>query len=221
LVLIDDMPDYCGTEFRFRYKPDFRELFELLGFPQYLELSNGGRMLSETAFMWTVRRLASTANVAEILAHNTQSGKMFGGEPTKWGRALTACTDWLLLHHGHRLKDMKPEFVARLPMYAKAVGDLANSCAAAVTPGTPVFGPGSVPLRAMCAISLFIDCNQFRTTRVGSGPTAPGPGAARKCGLTQRAYYNGYAPCAVACPVCARATSFIRHTPAKPLTGEI
>ena len=84
------MPDYCGTEFRFRYKPDFRELFELLGFPQYLELSNGGRMLSETAFMWTVRRLASTANVAEILAHNTQSGKMFGGEPTKWGRALTA-----------------------------------------------------------------------------------------------------------------------------------
>jgi hypothetical protein len=96
LVLIDDMPDYCGTEFRFRYKPDFRELFELPGFPQYLELSNGGRMLSETAFMWTVRRLASTANVAEILA-----------------------------------------------------------------------------------------------------------------------------PCAVACPVCARATSFIRHTPAKPLTGEI
>jgi hypothetical protein len=130
--------------------------------------------------MWTVRRLASTANVAEILAHNMQSGKMFNGEPAKWGRALVACTDWLLLHHGNRLKDMKPEFVARLPMYAEAVGDLANNCAAAVAPGTPVFGPGSVPLRAMCAISLFVDCNQLKTARVGSGPTAPGPGAARK-----------------------------------------
>ena len=76
------MPAHCGTEFRFRHRQEFQDLFDLLQFPQYLELSNGSRMLSETAFMWTVRRLASIANLKELMAHTTGSGHMFGGEPS-------------------------------------------------------------------------------------------------------------------------------------------
>jgi hypothetical protein len=170
---IAGVPDYCADEYRFRRQGDLQQLFDLLQFPPRLQMSNGSKIESETAFLYVLTRLITDEDVDRLI----KSG--FGGEKTKWGRVLTTTTDWLLEHHGHRLSTIQPEAVDRFPLYASAVEKLANS-------------KGATFLQGACAVALFIDCNCVATSRPAGGPAAPGVGAPRNDPLIQRAFYNGW-----------------------------
>ena len=170
---IADLDDYCQEKFRFRRQHHMHALYIRLNFPPFLVLSNGAAVHSETCFIYTLRRLVSEGTTAGLCADG------FGGEKTKWGRVLTATTSFLVREHRHRLDHINPEIVRRLPMYAHAIERHCNDLGAGMPVGT-------------CRISLFVDCEQTPTCRLGGGPAARGPGAPRWSKAQQRAFYNGW-----------------------------
>ena len=89
---------------------------------------------------------------------------------------------------GSKLFDNLPFFAPRFPMYAEGIRKVANKHIADNGGAPAHFAPGTM------AVAAFIDCNITETTRAGSGPATPGPGAPRRDpnGDIQRAIYTGW-----------------------------
>ncbi len=78
---IDSFSDAeCYRRFRFR-KPDLRQLFNLLQFPETIRLANRSRYTGEEVFLFGLNRFTSCAFVEDLIA-------IFGGEISQWSRAF-------------------------------------------------------------------------------------------------------------------------------------
>lgn len=135
------LPEACGTLFRFRTKADLARIIAGLEIPYELRLPNGSVELGETAFLMLLRRLASTATIQELIA-------LHGSEKSRWSRTVYEMADWLYIKWWILLAGIPQSAVDRFPLYAKAIEDVANDLGA----GFPL---GSL------RVVLFIDCNQL------------------------------------------------------------
>jgi hypothetical protein len=77
----DDVPEFCGTDYRFRSREHLRELHTRLQVPAYFRLPNGKKVRGEHAFLFFLRRFSNGSRIHDLIP-------VFGGEKSSWSRVF-------------------------------------------------------------------------------------------------------------------------------------
>ena len=85
------VPEFCGSEYRFRTRADLIKKFRLLQIPaQCGPFQNRGKVPGEKCFLYFLRRMCSTMTIKQLIESE------FGGEKSTWSRAFF----WLVSSDG-------------------------------------------------------------------------------------------------------------------------
>lgn len=170
----------CYNLFRFR-KPDLVRLHQCLNMPATVVLSNRSTLSSEEVFLFSLRRLASTANLDELVA-TSERPAMFDRDYSQWSRAFHYFLDHIFNRFAFLLLENLEYFLPSFPLYARAIAQKIHH----------VYDPDNFDIVG------FIDGTIRPISRVGSGPPPPHLTDEERCSyfeahsLLQRTFYTGY-----------------------------
>jgi hypothetical protein len=182
---LTEVPENCGTDYRFRTRNDMRRVMNCLRLPDMIELETGQYVQKELAFVYFIRRLAAVCTVNHLI----QLG--FGRNPPFWGRVLK----WMAAHIarvlGYKLDASNIAFfAARFPGYAEAIRVQVNQRDQTMHPNTQDL----FPVAGSFLPFAFLDGNCTATCTPGSGPAHAGRSAPRNPNSQrlQEAFYTGW-----------------------------
>ena len=116
-----DVPENCGTDYRFRTRADLKRVMDCCRFPSMVTLDNGQRAPKELCFVFFVRRLASVCTVNHLI----QLG--FGRDPPFWGRVIKAVAQHIKNDLGCLLEPSNiSRFQPRFGMYSESIRVVVN-----------------------------------------------------------------------------------------------
>jgi hypothetical protein len=76
-----NVPEFCGTDYRFRTREHLRELFNRLQVPDVFRMSNGKKVRGVHVFLFFIRRLSVGSRLHDLTAE-------FGLEKTSLSRCF-------------------------------------------------------------------------------------------------------------------------------------
>ena len=178
-IVIANLPEFTGEDYRFRSRSDLTRLFVSLRWPQRIgPMDNGQFCDGQISFLFFIRRISSTCRVSDLI-------REFGRDKSLWSRVFKWSVRHIEAQFEAILDDYHPKHVARFAEYAESIHaevnrHLRNHNAPQVFTTFEVMG--------------FLDNKCVSSCRAGSGPAHAGAGAPRKDpnGLLQLAIYNGW-----------------------------
>ena len=181
-----DVPENCGTEYRFRTRSHLKRVMDCCRFPSMVTLDNGQRAPKDLCFVFFVRRLASVCTVNQLI----QLG--FGRDPPFWSRVIKAVARHIKNELGCLLEPSNiSRFQPRFDMYSEAIRVMVNETHRAWHPGAV---NDLFPVADDFSPFAFLDGNCTSTCTPGAGPITPGRHGDRNPDYLafQEAFYTGW-----------------------------
>ena len=119
--LITDLPEQCGTDFRFRSRDDLKRVLDCMKMPTHLgPFDNGAYCAREWGFIYSIRRMSSVDPVRSLM--NT-----LGGDPPMWSRVFKWTSEFVADTLGWKLEARGLSFFQpRFEMYTEAIRNKAS-----------------------------------------------------------------------------------------------
>ena len=114
-IVIANLPEFTGEDYRFRSRSDLTRLFVSLRWPQRIgPMDNGQFCDGQISFLFFIRRISSTCRVSDLI-------REFGRDKSLWSRVFKWSVRHIEAQFEAILDDYHPEHVARFAEYAESI----------------------------------------------------------------------------------------------------
>jgi hypothetical protein len=178
-IIISNIPEFCGTDYRFRSRSDVLRLFRALRWPARCgPFDNGAYLDGEITFLYFLRRISSTSRISDHVSY-------FGRDAGTWTRAFKWAVVFVEAQFSATVSTFHPEFAARFLRYSEVIRVEVNK---------HLENNNSNQHFAQLDVCGFIDNKCVATPAPGTGPAHDGPGAPRRdpTGQIQQSVYSGW-----------------------------